>query len=326
MHTDRTRRHALRALGALPLLGLTGRPARAADFPMRPITLLCPFGAGGSVDQYMRALSPLLAKQLGQQVIIENKPGAGGALASAMAARARPDGYTLAMTSGSTFRAPWLQPQIGFSPLEDFSYIAGMTSLEFCAVVRADSPLRSFADFMAHARAHPGTQYAAGDPTTLGPVTLKASEEKFGVQLEHIPFNSGSEMATALLGGHVGIVIDSVGTYVPHIRAGKLRLLAALGEVRFKAWPGIQTAREQGYDLVLSSPMGLIGPRGIPAPVVRRLHDALRQAMRAPEIAAVLDVLNQPEWYRDPAGFEAYARQVYAESGELLRKAGVIQS
>lgn len=326
MHIDCHRRRALQALGGAALLALGPRPAWSAEFPSRPVTLLCPFGPGGSVDQYMRVLAPVLGRQLGQQVIIENKPGAGGALASAMAARARPDGYTLAMTSGSTFRAPWLQPQIGFSPLEDFSYVIGMTSLEFCAVVRADSALRTFADFMDYARAHPGTQYAAGDPTTLGPVTLKASEARFGVTLEHIPFNSGSEMATALLGGHVAVVIDSVGTYVPHIRAGKLRLLAALGEVRFKAWPDVQTAREQGYDLVLSSPMGLIGPRGMSAPVVQRLHDALRASMGAPEIAAVLDVLNQPEWYRDPAGFQAYARQVYAESGELLRRAGVLPS
>jgi len=318
------RRRALLALGALGASASLPRIARAAGFPSHPITLLCPFGAGGTVDQYMRALAPQLSNELGQRVIIENKPGAGGALASGMAARARPDGYTLAMTSGSTFRAPWLQPDIGFSPTKDFTYVIGMTSLEFCALARDDSPLHTFADFMKAARAQPGLQYAAGDPTTLAPIVLKAAEQQYGVRLQHIPFNSGSEMATALLGGHVGVVIDSVGTYVPHIRAGKLRLLAAMGSVRFKAWPEVSTAKEQGYDIELSSPMGMVGPRGIPDATLQTLHGALLRAMRTPQVTAVLDLLNQPEWYRSPAEFDTYARQVYQESGELLRKAGAI--
>jgi len=319
------RRRALGVMAALGTAGLVGLPqASAAGFPMRPITLICPFGAGGTVDQYMRAVGPKLAEIIGQQVIIDNKPGAGGALASGLAARAKPDGYTLAMTSGSTFRAPWLQPQIGFSPLTDFTYIIGMTSLEFCAVVRADSPYRTFADFMEDAKRHPGTQYAAGDPTTLAPVVLRAKEKELGVKLEHVPYKSGSDMAPALLGGHVNIVIDSVGTYVPFIRAGKMRLLAALGNVRFKAWPDVPTAKEQGYDLELSSPMGLLGPAGIDPAVTKILHDSLLKAMRTPEVQAVLDTLNQPEWYRNSAEFEAYAHAVYRESGELLRKAGVI--
>ncbi|MPT38519.1 tripartite tricarboxylate transporter substrate binding protein [Achromobacter denitrificans] len=319
------RRRALAILAAPLAASLAGAPARAASFPSRPITLLCPFGAGGTVDQYMRALSVAAAPHLGQSVIIENKPGAGGTLSAAMVARAHPDGYTLAMTTGSTFRAPWLEPKIGFSPLTDFTYVIGMTSLEFCAVVRADSPLKSFADFMRAGRERPGqVQYAAGDPTTLVPVSMAGIQERYGVSFQHIPFKSGSDMVAAALGGHVDVVIDSVGTYVPQIRSGKLRLLGALGEARFAAWPDVPTAREQGYEVVFSAPMGLVGPKGMPPDVLARLHDGFRRAMDEPAIAEVLGVLNQPRWYRDPQAFAAYAKATYEASGEQLRRAKLI--
>ncbi|WP_028354049.1 Bug family tripartite tricarboxylate transporter substrate binding protein [Bordetella petrii] len=319
------RRRALQALGAGAALGLAGRAARAQGFPARPVTLFCPFGAGGSVDQYMRVLSQAAAPHLGQPVIIENKPGAGGNLSASLVARARPDGYTLAMSTGSTFRAPWLEPKIGFSPLDDFTYVIGMTSLEFCAVVRADSPLQSFADFMRAGKERPGqVQYAAGDPTTLVPVTMVPFQEQYGVRFQHIPFKSGADMATALMGGYVDVVMDSVGTYVPYIQSGRLRLLGALGAARFKAWPEVPTATEQGYDLVLSAPMGLLGPKGIPPAIVQALHQAFRRAMAEPDIERVLATLNQPEWYRNPQDFAAYARQTYEASGELLRRAKLI--
>ncbi|WP_353152162.1 tripartite tricarboxylate transporter substrate binding protein [Pollutimonas bauzanensis] len=319
------RRSALKALGVPALLGLCPPSVRAQGFPSHSITLICPFGAGGSVDQYMRVLSQTASRHFGQSIVIDNKPGAGGALSAAILSKVRPDGYTLGMLSSSAFRAPWLEPKMAFSPLTDFSYIIGMTSLEFCAVVRADSPIKSFAQFMEIGKEKPGSiQYAAGDPTTSVPITMVSIQKKYGVEFQHIPYKSGADMAVALAGGHVDAVIDSVGTYVPYIRSGKLRLLGALGETRFKAWPDVPTAREQGYDVVLSSPLGIAGPAGLPVDIVQRLHDGFRRAMQDPETTAVLDTLNQPEWYRDPAAFEAYAHAAYKESGDLLKNAGLI--
>jgi len=319
------RRRALKAFGAPALLGLYPSITSAQDFPSHTITLICPFGAGGSVDQYMRVLSQTASRRFGQSIVIDNKPGAGGALSAALLSKVRPDGYTLGMLSSSAFRAPWLEPKMAFSPLTDFTYIIGMTSLEFCAVVPANSPIKSFAHFMEIGKKNPGSiQYAAGDPTTSVPITMVSVQKKYGAQFLHIPYKSGADMAVALVGGHVDAVIDSIGTYVPHLRSGKLRLLAALGETRFKAWPDVPTAREQGYDVVLSSPLGIAGPAGLSANIVQHLHNGFRQAMQEPEIAAVLDTLNQPEWYRDPPAFEAYARATYKESGRLLKNAGLI--
>ncbi len=319
------RRGIIKALSVPALLAASPRISLASDFPTHPITLICPFGAGGSVDQYMRVLAQAASPHFKQSIVIENKPGAGGALSAALLANAHPNGYTLGMLSGSAFRAPWLEPTIGFSPLTDFTYIIGMTSLEFCAVVQQDSPIKSFADFMAIGKEKPGSiQYAAGDPTTLVPVTMASIQKKYGAGFQHIPFKSGADMATALMGGHIDVVIDSVGTYVPHIQSGKFRLLGALGTSRFKAWPDVPTAVEQGYDVVLSTPLGLAGPKGIPASTLQILHAALRRAMQEPEVSAVLDTLNQPEWYRDPAGFEAYAHASYNEAGIMLKNAGLI--
>jgi tripartite-type tricarboxylate transporter receptor subunit TctC len=318
------RRRFLQAAAAgASSLGL-GRSPLAQDFPVRPLTLICPFAAGGSVDQYMRALSVAAFKHTGgQPILIDNKPGAGGLYSAGIASRARPDGYTLAMTSGSIFRAPWLEPKAGINPLTDFTYVIGMTSLEFCAVVRADSPFKDFADFMKAGKAK-GMQYAAGDPTTAVPVLMKNVEEKYGGQFQHIPYKSGADMVTALMGGHVPIVLDSVGSYVSNINAGKFRLLAALGTSRFTAWPDVPTAVEQGYDVVVSSPMGLIGPPALKAATVQSLHDIFRQAMREPEVERVLDLLNQPEWYRNSKDFEAYAQKTYQETGDMLRRAKLI--
>lgn len=321
--TSTSRRKLLGAAGAAGILPLGSLFAQ--DFPARPITLICPFAAGGSVDQYMRALVPAAAKHLnGQTLLIDNKPGAGGLYSASLASKARPDGYTLAMTSGSIFRAPWLEPKAGINPLTDFTYVIGMTSLEFCAVVRADSPYKTFADFMRGGKLKGGAQFAAGDPTTAVPVLMKGIEEKYASEFHHIPYKSGADMATALLGGHVNVVLDSVGSYVPHIKAGKLRLLAALGTQRFKAWPEVPTATEQGFDVVVSSPMGLVGPPGMKQAVVDALHDIFRKAMREPEIERSLEVLNQPEWYRGPKDFAAYAQKMYQETGEQLRRAKLI--
>ncbi|HXD40117.1 MAG TPA: tripartite tricarboxylate transporter substrate binding protein [Ramlibacter sp.] len=318
------RRGFLQAAGTVGASLSLGAPLLAQDFPARPVTLICPFAAGGSVDQYMRALAVASAKHMGgQNVIIDNKPGAGGLYSASLVSKARPDGYTLAMTSGSIFRAPWLEPKAGISPLTDFTYVIGMTSLEFCAVVRADSSYRNFADFMKAGKAKP-TQFAAGDPTTAVPVLMKGIEEKYGGEFQHIPYKSGADMVNALLGGHVGIVLDSVGSYVSQINAGKLRLLAALGTSRFKAWPDVPTAVEQGYDVVVSSPMGLIGPPAMKPATVQSLHDIFRKAMREPEIERMLDLLNQPEWYRNSKDFESYAQKTYQETGEMLRRAKLI--
>lgn len=321
-----TRRTFLKSLAAPALISAYPMSALASTFPERPITLICPFGAGGSVDQYMRVLSKAAARHFKQSIIIENKPGAGGALSTALVSKAKPDGYTLAMLSGSAFRAPWLTPDIGYSPLTDLTYIIGMTSLEFCAVVRKDSPIESFADFMRLGKEKPGQlQYAAGDPTTSVPVSMVSIQKKYGVEFQHIPYKSGSDMAVAIMGGHVDVVIDSIGTYVPHLKSGELRLIGALGEHRFKSWPDVPTAVEQGYDVVLSSPLGLIGPAGITEERVARLHDAFRAAMLEPEVAGILDTLNQPEWHRTPENFKKYGAQAYHDAGQLLKTAGLIK-
>lgn len=318
------RRRFLQAAGTAGASLSLGGSLLAQDFPVRPVTLICPFAAGGSVDQYMRALSVAASRHMGgQSVIIDCKPGAGGLYSASLVSKARPDGYTLAMTSGSIFRAPWLEPKAGISPLTDFTYVIGMTSLEFCAVVRADSPLKNFADFMKAGKVK-GMQYAAGDPTTAVPVLMKGIEEKYGGEFQHIPYKSGADMVTALMGGHVGIVLDSVGSYVSHISSGKFRLLAALGTTRFKAWPDVPTAVEQGYEVVVSSPMGLIGPPAMKPATVQGVHDIFRKAMREPEVERMLDLLNQPEWYRNSKDFQSYAQKMYQETGDMLRRAKLI--
>ncbi len=301
-----------------------GTHAWASALSDRPIVLVCPYAAGGTTDQYLRALGRAAEKVLGRTVVIENKPGAGGALATDYITRVAPDGHTLLFLPGGAFRAPWLQASIRFDPTQDFSYIIGLTNLAFCLCVRQDSPLANFEDFIRIGKEKPGSlQYAAGSPVTLAPIAMASFQKKYGAEYQHIPYNSGVEITTALLGGHVDALMDSVGANVPYIDDGQFRLLAALSRERFKPWPEVPTALEQGYDLVLEGPMGLVGPKGMDEGLVSELHQAFHEAMQAPEIGKILDAIVQPAWYRDPAAYTAYAVEAYAEAGRMVKAAGL---
>lgn len=323
-----SRRNVLKAAGLPAALSLIGQAGWAQGrFPNRPVTLVCPFGAGGSVDQYMRTFGQALAKHLNTSVVIENKAGAGGTLAASTLSAAPPDGYRMLMLTTSVFRAPWLEPAIKYNPTTDFSYVIGLTSLEFAIAVPADSPIKTFKEFMEIGKSKPDSlTFAAGDPTTTIPLAMGAVERKYGVRVRHIPYKSGAEMITAMLGKQVDSIMDSVGALVPHVNAGKFRLLASLGSQRFKAFPDVPTARESGYELEVNAPLGLAGPKGVPAEIVAVWQDAARKAMQDPEVVKVLDLLNQPEWYRNSADYKAWAKTFYEQTGKDLRAAGLIKA
>lgn len=319
----RVRRRQLLKLMAATGLSYGGH-AWASVLSDRPIVLICPFAAGGTVDQYLRVIGKVAEGILGRTIVVENKPGAGGALATDYITRMKPDGHTLLFMPGGAFRAPWLQDSVRFDPTRDFTYIIGLTNLAFCLCVRDDSPLVDFEAFIRAGREKPGSiQYAAGSPVTLAPITMASFQRKYGVEYQHIPYNSGVEITSALLGGHVDALMDSVGANVPHINSGRLRLLASLGTERLKPWPNVPTALEQGYSLVLEGPMGLVGPKGMDDALVGELHDAFHEAMQDPEVGKILDAIVQPAWYRDPKAYAEYAAEAYVEAGRMVSAAGL---
>lgn len=297
--------------------------ALAQTYPNKPITLIVPWPAGGSTDRHLRTLAEIASTHLGQNIVIENKPGAGGTLGpSTMAATAKPDGYTIAQFPLGMLRMPHMQ-KTNWDPINDFSYILGVSGYTFGFTVRADSPHKTFNEYIEAARKQPGAINYGSTGTGSSPHLLM--EELAGnakVQLNHIPYKGNADLQAALLGGHVMAQSDATG-WDKFVDAGQMRLLVTFGEERTKRWPQVPTAKELGYNVVSSSPYGLVGPKGMDPAIVKTLHDAFKKAMDDPKHLAVLEQLNQAVWYRDGAAYKQWAMDTYAKDKGLIERLGL---
>jgi tripartite-type tricarboxylate transporter receptor subunit TctC len=317
----RPRRRALLTLGA----GLLAAPALRAQgrFPDRPVRLLVPWAAGGTTDIQMRALADQAARRLGQPVIVENKPGAGGVLAAQQLLQERPDGYTLAQMPISVFRHPQMAQRALFNPLEDFSWLIHLTGYLFGIVVRADAPWRTLGEFLDHAKANPGrVNYGTPGVGTSLHITMEQIAGMRGIEWTHVPFRGWAENATSLLGGQIQASADSSG-WADLVQSGRMRLLSVWTAERSKRFPDVPTLRESGIDIVSASPYGIAGPKGMNPDVVRAIHDAFREALFDPAHIAVLDRYDMAPMYLGTEDYAAFARRTFAEEGEMIRRMGL---
>jgi tripartite-type tricarboxylate transporter receptor subunit TctC len=310
-----------RVLAALFFAAFSFPNAFAQGFPNRPITLIVPWPAGGSTDTHLRKLSEIAAKHLGQPIIVENKPGAGGMLGPASMARsAAPDGYTLSQLTMTAFRQPHMQ-KVDWDPLRDFTYVIGVSGYTFGVVVNSDSAFRSFNDLISYAKANPGKMSYGSTGTGTSPhLLMEDVAAKAGVRLLHVPFKGNADSTQALMGGHVMAQSDATG-WGRFVDAGSFRLLATFGEQRTR-W-GAPTARELGYDVVSYSPYGIVGPRGMDPKVVKVLHDAFKKAMDDPENQKVLQQLDQVHWYKSSEEYARWARETLASERVLIERLGL---
>jgi len=308
------------ALGtALPL------PALAQDtFPTKPITLIVPFPAGGSTDRHLRAVAEDASKHLGQNVIVENRPGAGGTLGpSNMAKTARPDGYTISLYPLGMLRMPYMM-KTDWDPIKDFTFIVGLSGYTFGFTVRSDSPFQTFNDYIEAARAKPGTiDYGSTGVGSSPHLLMEEIAINAKVKLNHVPFKGNADMQQALLGGHIMAQSDATG-WDQFVDSGKMRLLVTFGEQRTKRWPDVPTAEELGYGVVSSSPYGLAGPAGMDPKVVRILHDAFKQALFSPRSMEVMQQLNQEPAYRSSEDYREWAIATYAKDKKLIEHLGLM--
>ena len=308
------------AIGAATLAPL---PVTAQDFPSKPVTIICPWPAGGTTDQYFRAFAQIASKYLGQSVVVDNKPGAGGTLgAQYLVTSAKPDGYTLSQIPISVFRFPHMQ-KTAFDPTKDFTYIIGLSGYTFGIIVRPETPYMTFQDFIAAGKAKPGViTYGTPGTGTSPHLLVEDLQQKTGAKFQHVPFKGNAEGMNAFLGGHIDAVSDSSG-WGTHVDAGKARLLATFGEQRTKRWPSVPTARELGIELVYPSPFGLAGPKGMDPKVVATLHDAFKKALDDPEHQKILDKLDQVLWYRNTADYTKIAMESIEFEKQTIERLGL---
>jgi len=305
------------------LLAVLCVPAFAQGYPNRPITLICPWPAGGSTDRHMRKLAELAAKYLGQNVIVENRPGAGGMLGPAgMAANAKPDGYTLSQLTVSAFRQPHMM-KVDWDPLKDFTYIIGVSGYTFGVVVKSDSPFRSFKQLMEYAKENPGKlSYGSTGNGTSPHLLMEEVAHKAGVQLLHVPFKGNADSTQALMGGHVMAQSDATG-WGKFVDAGTFRLLVTFGAEPTR-W-GAPTAKELGYDVVSYSPYGIVGPKGMDPKVVKIIHDAFKKAIDDPEHHKVLKELDQVYWYKSSRDYAKWAAETLAGERATIERVGLLK-
>lgn len=317
-----TRRLLLTAGAAV--LAAPGLARAQGRFPDRPIQIVVPWPAGGSADAQLRSIADLASAKAGQPVIIQNRPGAGGTLGPmTVAQQARPDGYTLTQMHLSVLRRPWMMRTPQWDPVTDFTHIIGMTGWLFGTAVKANSPFQTWQEMIAYARANPGKlNYTTSGIGTTNHLAMESIQEKEGVQLTHVPFRGSNEAVTAVLGGQVDMVCDS-STWAPFVENNQMRALSVWTADRVRRFPDVPTLKEFGYDMVVTSPYGVSGPKGMDEGIVRLLHDMMKEALMTPENADIRSRFDMPLVYQDTQTYRAFIAERVEYEKAMVRRLGL---
>ena len=305
------------------LVALPGQPARAQNFPTKPITLIVPLPAGGSTDRHMRVLAEAASKHLGQPIVIDNKPGGTGTLGPAtMVATAKPDGYTITQMPITVYRLPYMQ-KVSYDPKKDFSFILNVSGYTFGTAVMATSPWTTWKEFIAYAKSNPHKiRYASSGTGSTLHITMEQIAKQMGIQWTHVPFKGEADATVALLGDHVEAVALGSGLG-PLVDAGKVRMLVIWTEQRSPRFPNSPTLLEEGHKIISASPYGIAGPKGMDPKIVKILHDAFQKAMDDPIHTRVLQDLSQPAMYMNTADYTKFAMQLIEEQQALIKDLGL---
>ncbi len=315
-------RRSCLALGAAALVA--PRLARAW-VPTRTVSLWVPWAAGGATDISLRILAELATPHLGQQVVVENRGGAGGTLVMPILQNAEPDGHTIAQLPYPVFRIAHTQ-KVLWDPIRDTTPILQVSGVTFGALVGAASPLRKLDDLFAYARANPGRLSIATNGVGTTPhVVLEELFTARGLSYIHVPYKGTAEQINAIISGQVMVGVNSTG-FGPAVDNGQLRLLATFGSERSKRWPQVPTLRDLGFDITAQSPWGLAGPRGLPTPVLATLHDAFRKAMFEPRFAAELAKYDQDLDYLGPMDYTQVCRLFFERERKAVERLGLSRS
>lgn len=310
-------------LGVSLSIFFTGSVLAQVDYPSKPINYLIGYPPGGPSDLLGRTLATGAEKALKQPLIIVNKPGASTSLQAALLAQAKPDGYTIGMIpSTGIVIMPHIQ-KVAYEPLKDFTYIINCFTFVAALVVRAEAPWKNFNEFVDYVRQNPkavkyGT-YGAYGITTL---VMEALGNQLGVQWDTVPFKADADALVGLLGGHI-TAAASVSMYAPHVKAGRLRILALMSHKRSSEFPGSPTLKDLGYDLVAEGFQGVGGPKGLSEPILRKLEEAFTQALAEPTYRELLKKLTFMEDYKNSKDFTRFIAESFHQHGELIRKVGL---
>ena len=276
---------------ALASAALFASPAIAADYPNRPVRLVVPFAAGSNIDGTARQIAPKFSEILGQQVVVDNRGGAGGTIGAALVAKSQPDGYTILMGNAPTHgMAPHLYKNLAYDPIKDFTPVGRIDTASFVLAVSATLPVQSVAELVAYAKARPGAlNYASSGNGTTAHLSGTLFNNQAGVDLKHIPYNSVPQALVDLSSGAVAIMFYPYQALMPLVQTSKVRMLATTGQKRASYLPALPTVMEAGIpDFVALAWHGIYAPAGTPKAITDAIYAALAKTMVDPKVVASL--------------------------------------
>jgi tripartite-type tricarboxylate transporter receptor subunit TctC len=311
--------------GSLSLLGISiGSESNAQGYPNKPITIIVPFGAGSATDTITRVLGQKLSEVLKQSVVVENRPGANGALAALYVARAAPDGYTLFMTTNSPHSAaPFLLKNIAYDPVKDFTPITRMGSFTLMLVVHPSVPANSVKELIAYVKANPGKlTYASGNTAGIvGGGTLKHAA---GLDILHVPYKSAPQAIQDLLAGRVNMMFNDFTTSLPHVQAKTMRPLAVSRIQRSTLFPELPTMDEAGVPgFNMDTWAGVFAPANTPQPIVTQLSTEMRKIIDSDEVKSRLRAAGFEAFSSSPQELGEFVKVQLVEWGKMIKDAGI---
>lgn len=315
----------LRSLVA-PLLCTLAAGAAAQSYPTKPVRIIVMYGPGSTIDIMARLIAPKLNEALGQPVIVENRPGAGGAIGMDLAAKAPPDGHTLTIgATGPSVTNPLLYPKIPFDPLRDFAYISLLATGPAVIAVHPSIPAKTVKDLVALAKARPGQlNYGTPGVGTSPHLAGELFKQVTSTQIEHVPYKGNAEAITDLLGGQISMVYTGVPPVIPLMQAGKIRLLATTGDKRIAAIPDLPTIAEAGYPAAaMGIWYGLAAQAATPRDILARLHKEITRIQTLPDIRERFVQLGTEPTSSTPEAFTALVRAELAKWRKVIQAANI---
>lgn len=296
-----------------------------STYPDKPIHLIVPFAAGGSSDVLGRLIAEAIRPILGQPIIVENKPGAGGNIGGELVAKAKPDGYTLLLAAaGPTVINPHLYSSLRFDPAKDLAPVTIIAREHNLMAVNADVPARTLQEFIDHVRKNPG-KLSYGSPGNGSPAHLAGEllKQRADIELQHVPYGGSGPAVTDLAAGHIAVMIDNMVALMPQVQSGRVRALAVPSDARAKAMPDVPTFAQAGMDdYVVMAWKGIMVPAGTPSAVIDKLQGAIAQALQEPALRKRLEDLGAEPDAGTPAQFAEQIQRETAWWGDLVKRTG----
>jgi tripartite-type tricarboxylate transporter receptor subunit TctC len=297
----------------------------AQSYPDKPIKIIHGFAAGGGADVLLRTILPQVSENLGQQIVVEYRPGAGGNLAMEAVARAAPDGYTLLMGTPGLAINPSLYSNLTFDPLKDFAPISLIGSVQNVLIVHPELAVNDVGGLITLAKARPGKlNFASSGTGTSLHLAAELFKVSAGVDIAHIPYKGGAQAMTDVIGGQAEMMWNVLPSALPQIKAGRVKALAVTGKLRSDALPNVPTMQEAGVaDYTAITWNGILAPAGTPKPIISKLNEAIVKALKSPEMKTKYAAIGQDVLWSTPEEFTAFLADETQRWSKVVRTAGI---